>query len=653
MTGQARLPVHLLVAMLIAGLSRPVHASLPAIQLRVLEAAATGPRIVVIGVGLDSKVRPQLGLLEHAAESAISRATRFRLLPVVDAYDPSASLAREAASQKASARIHDGQKALDDLDHPKALAAFVDALALIRQTNVAATFGDLVTAWVLKAASHAAGDENPQARQDIERIVAVFARAEFPSQHFPPELVEHAETQRRIASNAKGELTVRTEPSGAAVWVDGQYRGISPTLAKNIMGGRHVVTATLGGYSLSQEELAPGEGLVTLKAAELQPALLKAQDLIAKHPNGLVREQAAMELGKKVGADQVLLVIGKKSLAGEQIDLTAVRIDVSDGHNWAYQTAVVPMNDEDTTLSVLELVVASDTPRQQGNKPVFHVKGANAGPTGKQVAGIVLLATGAALVGGGVYSGLQAQSAQALYQGTPQVQTGIAESVATRGRNFSIVADASFVLAAASLVIGSVFLATGGRPASNQPAPEPEETPEPAAATRPDRKPTRESKPAPAPGKPVRETSDWSKPAAAKSPPPAETQQTSTPTPTPTPTTAPEPDSAADVERRAKDAREAEANRKETEARAAREEERRKKEDAKENGGSKKQRADEKAKEEEARKAKEAETKRADEAAKKKKEDEARKAKEAEAKRLEEEAKKKKKEEDDDDLRNY
>ncbi len=480
LTGSVRLGLPL-AALFVAVLSCPTRAASAGGSLS--NTSGRGPRIVVLAVALDPKIRPQVGLLEHAAEEALTHSARFDLLLGVDAYDPGAQAARGAAALKAASRVKEGRKAIDDLDTTAATAAFVDAVSQYKATNSALTFGSLIDAWVMKAASLASGDAGP-AKQDIDRIIALSARAEFSNQYFPPELLKYADTQKKMAANAKGELIVRTEPPGAAVWVDGQYRGVSPAQVSNIMGGRHLVAAALNGYALGQEEFTPGEGLLSLKPAELQSAVFKAQDAVSKDPEGLTREQAAMTLAKRAGADQVLVLVAKKSLAGEQMELTVVRVDATDGHNWGYQTAVVPLNNEATLSGVIDLVVATDTARLEGRKPVFHLKNSG-GSTGKKVAGGILLAAGAGLVGAGVYTGLQAQASVAEYHGIKQVQTDIAQSVASRGRAFSIMADASFVLAAASFVTGTVLLATSGPPKTSEvDEPRPSERSGPSGSTR-------------------------------------------------------------------------------------------------------------------------------------------------------------------------
>ena len=86
------------------------------------------------------------------------------------------------------------------------------------------------------------------------------------------------------------------------------------------------------------------------------------------------------------------------------------------------------MNDERALSGVLDLVMNTDTPRA-GEEPVFHTasqNGGRAGLSGKQAAGVTFLVAGAALIGAGVFCGLQAQkSAASQFRSTLQVETGL------------------------------------------------------------------------------------------------------------------------------------------------------------------------------------------------------------------------------------
>ena len=121
------------------------------------------------------------------------------------------------------------KKAIDDLDNVKATESFTAAVEGLQQGgDLSRDFPALLDAWTMKAAGHATGGENLPAKKDMEAVIGLNAKVEFSPTYFPPDLIKFAEATRKIATNAKGELLVRTEPAGARVWVDGTFRGISP-----------------------------------------------------------------------------------------------------------------------------------------------------------------------------------------------------------------------------------------------------------------------------------------------------------------------------------------------------------------------------------------------------------------------------------------
>jgi hypothetical protein len=454
-----RLPSSALVAFLVAALARgPAVAAPLSLVPSVVPAAEDGPKLVVVTVGLDPKTKGKLGALGAAAEDAVERAGRFSLVPASLAFDPNVVKGQEAALQDARGRIKDGQKALDDLDNQKATEAFVAALAAFRKTDLTKTWSEFLSAWVLKAASHATGGENPQAKAEIEKIVAVDAKADFPSQFFPPELLKYADTQRKLSQGAKGELTVRTEPPGARVWIDGTWRGTSPVTVESLMGGKHFVIASLGGYATLLDELTPGEEVLRLSPGELAPQLARTVDAVAKDPEGPGRVTAAKSLGKALGVDQVLLVMAKKSPAGDQHELTAVRVDVKDGHEPGYRQITAPLSDADAIAAFLDGVLAKDEPRKGG--PVAHFKAAPGALDQRTLLGYSLAGAGVVLLASGVIFGVNAQNNATAYRGTLQVETTKAQDLASRGRIYSVTADVSWVLGLGAAAAGGILAFT-------------------------------------------------------------------------------------------------------------------------------------------------------------------------------------------------
>ncbi|MBM4779030.1 MAG: PEGA domain-containing protein [Archangiaceae bacterium] len=648
-----------LIAALVAGLSSAPVAARPLVLPEQIATASSGPRLVLVVVPLDGPSKATQGVLELVGEEAARSSGKFEVVSSVDAFDPKAAAERLTKLETARTKMIDGQKALDDLDTAKGATDFGEALRLLKETDTSRSFDDLVKAWVMKAASHAMGGEVPPAKQEIERIIAVQPKAEFNSQFFPPDLLKFVEQQRKLANAAKGELSLRTEPPGANVWVNGKLVGRSPLSVKGLLGSRHQVVAALGGTGLTLAELPPGDATLELKPAELQPALVKAIDAVTKSPKTAARDQALVALGKKLQVDQVLAVLVKKSTAGEQFELTALRIEVRDGHNAGYATSTQPLAEPtDALKTFFEPLLATDAPRQ-GKTPVTHFDGdaGGGGGSGKKIVGIALLGVAAGLVAAGIGTGVVGQQRYEQFRATPQVQSGISQGYANEARALGGVSLGSFIGAGVAAGVGTFLLVSSGKSSADA-DPEPEAK-KPATKKKTELRRDDGKKPEPKKEEPKKEE------------PKKEEPKKEEPEPAPAKVDPKEEKRRKDEE--AKKAREEEARlKKEEEQRAKDEAEAKKKADAEEK----------KAKEEEARRAEEekkkaeaeakkgkkvdakkkaeedaAAAKAAEEEKKKKEEEERKKKEDEEKKRREEEEKKKaeqkKKEEDHDDLRNY
>jgi hypothetical protein len=297
--------------------------------------------------------------------------------------------------------------------------------------------------------------ENAPAKKEMAALLAIDPKVEFSPSFFSPDLIKYGEAERKQVENARGELTVRTEPPGARVWVDGHYRGTSPVLVAGLAAGKHVVAAMHGGYALAQAELPPGEHLVKLEPAELAPALRKAAAVVAADPEGPGRDAGARELGRALGVDQVLLVVAKKSPAGEQLDVIALRLEVRDGHNAAFRQRVLRATDERELGDFFDLLAARDDPRD-GKSPRTHFKDAGSGV--KTVVGASLLGVGVAAAATGAVFGVMALNQSNQFKETPQVQAVKSQTLASQGRTYAWVADVSYIVAGLSAATGLVLV---------------------------------------------------------------------------------------------------------------------------------------------------------------------------------------------------
>lgn len=644
----------LMVGLLASG---PALAQQPVVRLlpRVLPSAAA-PTLTVVVVPLDAAAQAQLPQLTYQAEQAVAGTERFQLVRLADVLDAQGARERDAKAAEAAAALQEGQKAYDELDTQKALKQFDQAAQLYEGSDLSRHFMEMSRARVMKIAAYVANGDNKAFQRELKEVLARNPRAEFSSNFFPPDELAVVEKVRRgILGEATRTLEVKTGDVPALIFVDGQFQGISPTTLTGLTPAEHFVTAIALGYASAQGRFR-GEAALTLEPLPSASKLKAWVDRIAAAPEGADRDAALRELGTFAGTQQVmaLLVRGTPSISGQ--DAIALRVEVSDGHNAGYAMGPLPLSGGagNTALqALLASVLQTDALRGKGGKPTTHYP--TQGPSaGRKTAGYVLLATGAALVAGGVYFGLEASSKADAFKKLPQTDAR-AEKLRSDGKTYALVADVGVIAGLASAGAGTwlAFLGgdgedSGGKKGRVTPAPRPETAP----VVRPEDKPATpaatgkaQEKPATAPatGKPE------DKPAAA---PPAGDKATPA-------TAAPQgkstPASRAEEEKRK---REEEKKRAEEERLKREEEERLKREEeAKRKQAEEDKRKDEerlKREEEEKRKQDEERKKREEEEKKKREEEAKRKREEEERRKREEEEKKKKKPAlDEDDLRNY
>ncbi|HZI10033.1 MAG TPA: PEGA domain-containing protein, partial [Myxococcus sp.] len=559
--------------------------------------------------------------LAYEAEQAVARSGRLTLVRLVDAL---AGREGEAKAAEAALAVREGQLAYDELDTQKALQQFDKAVRAYEASDLSRHFGELIRARVMKAASQVANGEDTAAQLEIRALLSVEPRAQFSPNFFPPEQMAFIEKERKAALAApRASLRVSTEPVPAQVYVDGQFRGVSPVELPDVAAADHYVTAVAPGYAVAQRRAREGGVALTLEPVPARQSLQLLTERVARKPDGKERDMALRELGALAGVSQVLALLVRGGTGSAPLDVTALRLDVGDGHSLAYAPGTVPRGGGMAVgaPALLEPLVSADAPRQDG-KPVTHFAG---GGGARRTLGYVLMATGVALVAGGVYFGLEASAKQDEFKRTPQTSPRATELRDT-GKRYALIADAGILAGVVSAGLGTYFAFSGGG-GSAAPSRASRATPVPAPKTE---EPRGEALPMPPPPKATKPAGE----ALPMPPPPSRTAPAAQPAAPPA-AEPPAPAKPADS-RRAR----AEEERKRREA-----EEQRKQEEA----------AAKRREEEEAKRRQEAEAKRREEEEKRKREEaEARrKREEEERRRREEEEKKKRPALDEDDLRNY
>jgi hypothetical protein len=450
----------LLAGLLAAG---PALAQQPAPQLRPRAvSSAAAPKLTVVVVPLDPSAVAQAPRLMYLAEQAVEGAGRFELVRLADALDAQWAADREAKAREAAAALQEGLKAYDELDTQKALTQFDKAAQLYESSDLSLHFEDMSRARVMKIASYVANGDKKGFQRELKEVLARNPRAEFSPNYFPPdELAVVERTRKSILVDANKTLEVKTGGVLAQIYVDGQFWGTSPQTLQGLTPSEHFVTVIAPGYVPAQGKFR-GEADLTLQPLPSASRLKEWMDRIAENPEGEDRDAALRELGASAKMPQVLALVVRGTPGAGPQDAIALRLDVSDGHNLGYATAPVPLGGEAMVTGIQALLAAvlqTDAPRKRG--PTTHYIKSKSG-SGRRTAGYVLLGTGAALVAGGVYFGLQANSKSDEFKRTPQTDARAADKLRKDGETFALMADVGVIAGLVSAGLGSWLAFTGG-----------------------------------------------------------------------------------------------------------------------------------------------------------------------------------------------
>ncbi|WP_342375719.1 PEGA domain-containing protein [Myxococcus stipitatus] len=436
--------------------------------------------VTVVAIPLDAASRTEAARLAYWAEQSVARSGRLELVRLSEALDAKGKAAREAKAAEGAEAMKEGQRAYDELDTQKALQQFEAAARAFEASDMSRNFGELSRARVMKAASQVANGENAAAQLEIRAVLAVDPRAQFSPNFFPPDEMAFVEKERKAAlAGSSGTLMVRTEPVPAQVYVDGHFKGVSPVELKGLTAADHFVTVMAPGYVMEQSRAREGDTALTLPPSESVRNLQSISERVTRKSEELERDVALRELGALAGVSQVLALLVRGGTGTAPLQVTGLRLEVSDGHNLAYSVGAVPAGDAMATGSeaFLSSLVGTDATRLAGNKPVTHF--ASEGGSNRKTMGYVMMATGVALLAGGIYFGMEASSKEDDFRRAPQTSAR-AKDFKDTGKTYALVADIGLLTGLVSAGLGSYFAFSGGGGGSSSS----KSTPAPAPAPR-------------------------------------------------------------------------------------------------------------------------------------------------------------------------
>ncbi len=141
-------------------------------------------------------------------------------------------------------------------------------------------------------------------------------------------LARFGEIRAGLAEREIGEMDVRSNPPGAAVWVDGVFRGATPLSIPDLADGQHAVLLARLGHRAHGVLSPVTAGRSARVEIDLEPTA--AASLAATLSPALATDaEAALALGRKLGVDRLATLVLRDGAAGLWVE--GLWIDVAEG----------------------------------------------------------------------------------------------------------------------------------------------------------------------------------------------------------------------------------------------------------------------------------------------------------------------------------
>gem|GEM_PF-6976658 len=270
--------------------------------------AADRPACAAIAVAEGESQKDDAAALGSLLESVLRQSGRVSTIDLADAADRSGAQSRADKAKAAGEALALARKAYDSLDVDAANQQAQRAIALGARAPLSQRREALTQALLIAGASRYYGGDEPGAREQFFRLFGIEPQLRLDPADWSPEVVQVAESERsKGAASRRGEISVRTEPVPARLYVDGVFAGVAPLLLRGLAPGPHELTASSPGYEQRDLEVSPGsETTLALPEARGGRGLLALEKQLANSFGSKEGDEALRQIGRDAGAEQIL-----------------------------------------------------------------------------------------------------------------------------------------------------------------------------------------------------------------------------------------------------------------------------------------------------------------------------------------------------------
>jgi hypothetical protein len=321
-----------------------ILALVPALALA-QKAAPAPSRIGVLIIPMDKAAETHVVKLEKFSTDALNDFQGLKVRTTDEIFGVPKDEEAEASLKRAEVGYRESKTAFDGRnweDAERKLRATMKEYA--KAAGALNACGHLCDTVAMYAASLNARGEIEEAKIAILDLLALAPTFELDRKRYPQEFVT-LRAQVATARNAqlRGNVEVKTRPSGARVYLDGEFKGYTPLVLQTLPIGKHMLRVERPGFKLwgtlvevSPEDSEVKQDLTPTPGYKAYDAMVDAlaTDLLKDKGSGTMKG-----MGRTLGLDRAVVAVLKEVTESGAIEMNIGLFDLKEGKRLAGKKA--------------------------------------------------------------------------------------------------------------------------------------------------------------------------------------------------------------------------------------------------------------------------------------------------------------------------
>ncbi len=298
-------------------------------------ARAQAPSAAVVVLPTDSFSEKAAAILNRIGRENIARSGKYQPADIRGFLEQDIEDPRTAHLKKAVELLKKGQEQYDNLDLDPAIETLTKSIKYFRKA--AGRLGDgryYKEALLYLGSCYILSGDTEQGREQFKLVAMFDKRSVLDKKIFPPSMIELFEkVKSEVATMPTGSMQIKSDPTGAEIFINGVYKGVTPLNVGKIPEGEHFIRIEKDGYvpwgKLGRFYATHEESL----QAKLQPApflasFKKRTAVILKNDlDDDPKESGLVDLASWLRSEA--LVAGKATLRGDEVELELALVQVA------------------------------------------------------------------------------------------------------------------------------------------------------------------------------------------------------------------------------------------------------------------------------------------------------------------------------------